>query len=447
MLFLSIARLVDCNGPAAIELRLDLFQELDFERIENFLSRGPALLTLRSISHGGQFSGSESERETRIQRLLTLEPSYFDLEWDMRPAFLRETITKNSKTQFILSYHNFQQTPSDLNAIYQAMQTYPAFSYKIAAMAHSVNDALKMLLFAKKHARVSVICMGKKGEFARVLGPVVGNLVDYAAFDDQTGPGQLSAQEFHDVYHYPRLNEHTGIYGLIGDPVENSPGHLYHNAVFRKRQLNAVYVKMAVAPQELPDFMALAKELGIRGLSVTMPLKEAIVPFVDDLDESARRIGAVNTLLFEKGIVRGTNTDGKGALDAIEKKSAVQGKKMVLLGAGGAARSIAFEGQARGADVWVLNRTVERAQKIAMDRGVSLDEVPERYDILINCTPDPMPIDPKKILPGTVVMDIVHSPRETAFLKEACLKQCSIVYGEEMFLNQAARQTAFWMGS
>lgn len=294
--------------------------------------------------------------------------------------------------------------------------------------------------------------MGEKGKFARVLGPIAGNLIDYASLDseEQTGPGQLTVSEWIDVYRYPSLNTHTSIYGLIGDPVEKSPGHLYHNAVFRERHLNAVYVKMNVKPEELSEFIPLATQIGIRGLSVTIPLKEKILPFLDEIEPAAKQIGAVNTLLFKNRQILGTNTDGLGALDAIEKKALVHGKKVVLLGAGGAARGIAFEARARGAEVWVLNRTVQRAKELAADLGCEaggLDEVPGDYDILINCSPDPMPIDPQKMRPNTLAMDIVYFPRETDFLKEASLKKCQIVYGEEMFLNQAARQTAFWIGT
>src|SRR5262249_6675088 len=133
-----------------------------------------------------------------------------------------------------------------------------------------------------------------------------------------------------------------------------------------------------------------------------------------------------------------------------EKKIPVRGKKIVLIGAGGVARGIAFEAKVRGADVLVLNRNVQRAKELEADLGCEaggLDEVPKTYDILINCSPDPMPIDPRKIRPNTLTMDVVYFPRETDFLKEAALKKCQIVYGEEMFLNQAARQTSFWMSA
>jgi len=441
------------NPSIGLELRLDLFPQIELEEIRAHVKQSsyPTLLTLRKASQGGKFQGTEREREELITKLLALQPPFFDLEWDMNPIFLRETIAKHPKTKFILSYHNFEHTPFGLEQLYASMRQIPAFSYKIAAFTQSTNDALKMLLFARKNPKVSVICMGERGEFARVLGPVVGNRVGYASLnaESKTGPGQLSLSELSDIYHYHFLNEHTAIYGLVGDPVEKSRGHLHHNGVFLSRGLNAVYVKMIVEPQELAEFIPLAKELGIRGLSVTLPLKEKIVPFVGVIEPSVEKIGAINTLRFQDNRIVGTNTDGVGALDAIEKKGLVRGKKVVLLGAGGVARAIAYEAKERGASVLVLNRTPLRAEILAADLGCAsgtLEEVPPNCDVLINCSPDPLPIDPELIPPGIIAMDVVYAPRETQFLQEAQAKGCQVVYGEEMFLNQAARQTTFWVG-
>jgi len=439
MLFLSVKRLEAVHDPVdGVELRLDLFERVDIEAISDFLlhSTIPVLLTARTIT------------EEVIERLLELKPAFFDLEYDRNPEFLQRVIKKYPQTKFILSYHNFQETPSDLEALYRSMKKRAAHSYKIAAMVHSTNDALKMLLFAKSHIDLSVICMGEKGKFARALGPVVGNQIVYAALNaqEQTAPGQLSVSELMESYHYSSLNEKTAIYGLIGDPIDKSLGYLYHNRVFRERGVNAVYVKMCVKPEELAEFIPLAKRLGIAGLSVTMPLKEKILFFLDEIQPTMKQIGAINTLLFKNGKIRGANYDGEGALDALEQKSLVRGKKVVLLGAGGAARAIAFEAKRRGAHVLILNRTVQRAKELAAEIGCAagaLDELPGEYDILINCTPNVMPIEPQAIRPKTVVMDIINS--QTAFLKAASLKECVLVYGKEMFLKQAAKQTAFWI--
>jgi len=167
---------------------------------------------------------------------------------------------------------------------------------------------------------------------------------------------------------------------------------------FKKRNVNAVYVKMSVHPEELAEFISLAKLSGIKGVSVTIPLKEKILPFLDQLEISTKEIGATNTLSFKNESIHAINTDGFGTLNAIEKRMTVKGKTVVLLGAGGAARSIAFEAKSRGAKLFILNRTLDRARQLAEElkcQAGTLDEIPTSYDILINCSPE-ISIDPKK---------------------------------------------------
>lgn len=448
MLFVSMTH-AKTFSVEAVELRLDLFSVIDIQEIKQYiaLAKHPVMLTLRSTVHGGKFYASEEEREALILRLLSLEPPFFDLEYDMRPAFIHNALQRYAKTKFVLSSH---EMPQDLDTLYSDMAQYPAFSYKIACATRSVNEALKMLLFARDHPKVSVVCMGEQGQFARVLGPLVGNLVDFTRADqsEETGLGQLTVSEMRDVYHYHQLHPKTALYGLIGNPVTHSIGHRHHNGVFRKNGVDAVYVKMAVEPHELPVFLPLAQQLGVRGLSVTAPLKECILPYLQEIDPKAREAGAVNTLLFKQQQVCGFNTDGVGALDAMEKHSPVRAKKIVLIGAGGAARAVACEAKQRGAEVTVLNRTPSKALQLAESLGCSsggLDSIPAKYDILVNCTCDAMPIDPDAMRPGTLAMDIVYSPRETVFLREAKKKGCRIIYGEEMYVNQAERQTQLWM--
>lgn len=450
MLFISISdpNFLDQLPPSPVELRLDLFPVIDGESIRNFIKTFPApvLLTLRKKSEGGNFQGSERKREKLIKELLRLEPAFFDLESDMRPSFLQETLQNHPKTKFILSQHHFEKN-IEIDSIYRKMQKHPAFHYKIAIQT-STNEAIKMLLYAKNEPKLSIICLGEQGAFARILNSIFGKL-SYACIDleKKTGEGQLTFSELMNIYHISSLHERSEIYGLIGDPVKNSPGHLYHNAQFQKKAIPGVYVKMQLLQEELLEFIPLAKAIGIKGLSVTIPHKEKILPFIDEFSPTSKEIGAINTLLFKDKKIMGTNTDGHGALDALEKIALVQGKKIVLVGAGGAARGIAFEAKARGAEVLIVNRTFERAKKLGEEIGCkALIDIPDSYDILINCSPLPMPIDPKKIVAKTIAMDIVYFPKITPFLEEALKKGCQVVYGEEMFLHQAARQITFWTG-
>jgi 3-dehydroquinate dehydratase/shikimate dehydrogenase len=420
MLFASLSNFEFPLGVDGVELRLDLFSSYSLNQVQEYLDHSPipVLLTHRTAS------------EKLTHDLLLLKPSLFDL--DISTPFLDKIIASYPNTKFILSYHNFEETPKDLEAIYQKMVRFDAWSYKIAAKCVSVCDALRLLLFSKKYPKVSAICMGEKGSFARTMGPVVGNKIDYASLRDKTAPGQLSISELTQIYRYRSLNSETALYGLIGKPVDQSIGHLYHNGVFEKKKINALYVKMEVEESVLDVFFLLAKEVGFKGLSVTMPLKEKVGRFCN-------RNGAINTLLIGDAIM-GTNTDGMGALDAIEKRMKVSGKRVVILGAGGAARGIACEAKKRGADIYVVNRTVEKGEALAKDVG-GFATIPSDYDIVINCAKEApeFPLLEKKL-----AMDIVYYPKETSFLKRAKQLDCELIFGEEMFFGQAAAQQDFW---
>jgi 3-dehydroquinate dehydratase / shikimate dehydrogenase len=449
-LFLSISDpdLLSKIPPStqAVELRLDLFPKIDLAQISSLITALslPVLLTLRKQSHGGKFTGSEEERLVLIKKLLSLRPSFFDLEYDMEKSVLFSLITNHPSTNFILSYHNFTHVPKDLQKLYEEMAKYPAYCYKIAAFCDSAIEALQLLFFAKSHAKVSAICLGESASFARVLGPIFGNSIGYAAFDQPTAVGQLSHQELIETYHYQSLSPKTALYGLIGDPITHSIGPIYHNAIFRKKKIDAVYIKMRVSKKELTSFIPLAKKAGFLGLSVTTPLKEAIFPFIFPLDPSLQ---ATNTLLFHGDKIYGTNTDGKGALDAIEKITPISHKTIVVLGAGGAGKAISLEAKKRGAHVIILNRDAFRANDLARKIGAqagSLEEIPSHYDILINTTSSSMPISREKVLPSTLVMDINYH-KHSSLLQEARLLNCQTLDGKEMFFCQAALQSALWL--
>lgn len=439
-----------------IELRIDYFNAITQEEwiaLKQEFSI-PMIFTLRSADQGGVYDVSEAERLERILTLAELLPEYLDLESQVPSEFIIQFQIKFPSIKIILSYHDFQQTPENLDIIFDQMRQRPAFLYKIAVAANQSTDCMRFLTWAQSRncSNLISISMGEFGSTSRCLSPIVGNPITYASVDSSlvTAPGQISAKALVNQYHHRTLNKKSQIFGLIGDPVDMSISDQTHNQLIKDIHLNAVYVKMALLPFELKPFLSHAKHL-FNGLSVTMPLKEAIIPFIDEMDPYARQVGAVNTLLFENSKIYGFNTDGKGALDAIERKISVAAKTMVIIGTGGAAKAIAFEAIRRKANVIVLSRSAERAQLMAQClgcKGESLSEfeicLEDGYDILINCTPVDRPIDERFIIPYSVVMDIRTRPKETLFIKEALKKQCTIVYGYEMFIEQAIGQFNIW---
>lgn len=351
---------------------------------------------------------------SHIERLAARNPTYIDIEEGMTPP--------QSTAKLIVSYHNFNQTPHDLEALLQRLKQTPADFYKIACHAQTTNDSLRMALFAQKHPNLIGLCMGPHAILSRLLC----HPWTYVRSRNQTAPGQLSIEE------HKRYNPSGPLYGLIGAPVTKSISHLTHNKRVR-------YVKMHVEPKELTTFFDLAKQLDFRGLSVTMPLKEHVIPFLDTIDPDAQTIGAVNTITIRNGQLIGHNTDGIGALDAI---GPVQDKTVCILGAGGAARALIFEAKKRGATVHIVNRTQEKGEALAHCFGVH-SGLPEHYDILINTTPNPDPDIP--LLPTATVMDINITP--TRLQAKAAHLGCSLVHGYQMFFNQARAQFALWSAS
>lgn len=438
-----------------LELRLDNFQTINLVELKKLRASTslPMIFTLRSALQGGNYKESEDNRLADIRLLASLKPEYFDLENCIPSYFIKEIAMRFPETKLILSYHNFNETPQDLDGLLHEMQKTPAVFYKIAVTASNSLDALRLLCLAKKSEKLIAIGMGAHGQITRILGPIIGNPITYAALDDSqiSAPGQLSAKTLIENYHFHDLSPKTAVYGLIGDPVDKSISDQTHNHLMRSCGLAAVYVKMQVKPPELPDFLQLAKSLPFCGLSVTMPLKEAVKPHLDHIAPQALEIGAVNTLLFRDGGIIGFNTDGIGALNAIETDMLVRGKKIVMIGAGGAAKAIAFEAHRRGGDITIINRDVDKAKLIANSvQGVAkrLDQMAEcteeGYDILINCTPLDMPIAEEHIIPHTTVMEIRTKPKETSFVTCALTKNCPVVYGYQMFAEQALGQFSLW---
>lgn len=438
-----------------IELRLDHFESIDTETLKNIRHRFsiPMIFTLRNQSNGGHYLKSEATRLNEIQRLIELQPEYFDIEHDVSDSFLHSLFAQNLRVKFILSYHNFSTIPQHLPLLLQDMQNKHPTYYKIAITPQSCLEALQFLCHFKEQPNVILIGMGMHGQMTRILGPILGSPITYTTLNEtlSTAPGQLLASDLIQRYRFHSLNPSTRLYGLIGDPVDQSISDLSHNALFSRLGHNAIYVKMQIKPAEIQSFLSCAKQLGFQGLSVTMPLKEQIVPYLDSIDPSAQEIGAVNTLLLTENHIHGYNTDGIGALNALEKCCSVNGKHLVLIGAGGAARAIAYEAIRRGARVTIVNRNPTKALQLAKElkcTGMGLDQMTtlskKGYDILINCTPLPLPIPQNEILPNGMAMDIVTKPKESAFLKAAKAQGCHIIYGYNMFIEQALGQFQLW---
>jgi len=433
-----------------IELRLDLFADVNQVDLQAFMRRCPlpVMLTVRR------------QHFALLEALCALAPAYIDLEYDFPLDLRQQLFEAHPHITFLSSYHDFSSTPEDLQALYNRVKTPYAPITKLAVTAKTSNDALRMLLFvqevSKSQEKIIGICMGEEGRASRILAPIAGNYLTYAPLAhsaESVALGQLTAKELQESYRFRLLTPTTALYALVGDPVDKSLGNLVHNAVFKRLNLNALYIKIAVRAGDLTAFFALALQLPFHGFSVTMPHKEGVVPLLHDSSSQVQKFGSCNTVVVRDRKMTGFNTDAAGALDAIEQRTKVHGKRILFIGAGGSARALVFEAAERGAHVLVVNRTAEKALELAQTvvggQGGGVELFPEvaakGYDIIVNCTPSHTPTYEEWILPDTIAMDIVYLPKYTPFLLAAARKNCRLVFGYEMFINQAVEQQRIWL--
>lgn len=244
----------------------------------------------------------------------------------------------------------------------------------------------------------------------------------------------------------------------IGYPIKSSKSPSIHNAGYKSLGIDDqfIYLRAEVKPENLKMAMDGVKALGIRGVSVTMPHKTEIIKYLDKIDKEAKKIGAVNTVVNNKGRLTGYNTDWIGAIAALEKKIKLEGKKVAVIGAGGAARAIVYGLIKKGAKVKIFNRSLDNAKKLAKEFGCEaggLNALREcmKADIIINATSvgmneDKSPVDKRFLNKNQTILDIVYSPRETKLIQDAKLKGAEVVYGYEMLLYQGVAQFELYTG-
>jgi 3-dehydroquinate dehydratase / shikimate dehydrogenase len=325
----------------------------------------------------------------------------------------------------------------------------------------------------------------------RILALREGAALTYAAVESTTAPGQLSLDALKRVYRLNRVfgsplsrdkgrsspaqrtlgpSRYTRIFGVIGDPIAHSLSPLLHNTAFAVRRLDAIYLpfqvrNLARSPRNLADFIKAVKLFGISGFSVTLPHKQRILRYLDGCEPLAATIGAVNTVIVRRGRLYGYNTDYVGVLRAIESRVSLRGSRVLLVGAGGAARAAAFALTAQGAHVSIWAR--RRAQARALARAAGGEAVEravlrrESFDAVVNCTPVGMhstrarvsgsdsgrdsPLEPSE-LNCRVVMDLIYRPQKTELLYLAERRGIETISGVEMFLAQGIAQWEMWMG-
>ncbi|HQU85688.1 MAG TPA: shikimate dehydrogenase [Pyrinomonadaceae bacterium] len=383
---------------------------------------------------------------------------------------------KNAKKhKFIFSHHDFEKVPSELNNIYKTMKETPADIVKIAVQTSVITDTIpiwKLLERAKSdNKQIIPIAMGEAGKWTRILGLAHGAFMTYASLDSgsETAPGQVSASDLIDVYRANELNENTEVYGILGSNTSVSMSPYIHNEAFKIHKLNSVFVPLQV--NNLDEFIKrMVKpetrevELNFKGFSVTIPHKQAIIKHLDFIDETAKAIGAVNTVKIVDGKLYGYNTDAQGFIEPLlNSYGDLQRAKVVVIGAGGAARACVYALKKQGAEVTVFARDLEKAKPFAEEFAVELKQLStndeprttyKEFDILVNTTPlgmkgkaDGVSAAIAEQLKGLhLVYDLVYIPFQTPLMQEADIAEVPKIGGLAMLIAQAMEQQKLWTG-
>ncbi len=427
------------------------------------------LATCRRTLGGGGFCGSVEEQLQLLARFAQAGAALVDVELETLAASSPAQLARlrgdleTAGAALLVSAHDFTGT-GDLEATLASLRTLGAPArpavYKVVSTAQALADNLRMLRFleaASGDVPVVGLCMGQAGLPSRVLGLRAGALFTFAASagGGVTAPGQVPAQTLLGEYRAAGLSPATRVYGVAGNPVTHSLSPALHNAGFRAAGIDAVYLPLHTT--SIADLMELVRGLPLSGLSVTMPWKVEILPILDAIDPLAAAIGAVNTVVRrEDGSLFGTNTDAAAIVEPLQHRMSLKGARVLLLGAGGAARAAAFGLGTEGARVTILNRTHAAAEQLARESGAqAADAAPSGgYDVVVNATSVGMTgmldqgalVDTATLQGVRIVFEMVYRPAETPLTRLARALGIEVIGGLEMFAHQGVRQWELWSG-
>jgi 3-dehydroquinate dehydratase / shikimate dehydrogenase len=434
-----------------VELRLDFVDRPD---VAGALQgrRTPAIVTCRAQWEGGRFSGAEEERRRMLESALALGAEFVDIE--AAASFSADLIRSTGGRRIVLSEHRFDGPPEDVSARFAALESTGAEIAKLAFHADSLQEVLPLFELARARDSAGsgrvLIAMGSAGLASRVLASRLGSRWTYAG--DGVAPGQLSIAQLLRDFRFRRIAADAAVYAVVGRPITHSRSPVMHNAGFAALGLNAVYLPLEARDPE--DFVRFARGIGLRGASITTPFKVSLMPYLDDVDPLAARVGAVNTLIVRDGRWFGANTDVDGFLAPLAGRMRVRGTRASILGSGGAARAVAVALADRGAHVTVCARRSDAARAIADAVHGAVGQFPPRagsWDLLVNATTAGSRGNPGNpmdgaALDGRLVYDLVYAPAETELLQQATASGCQTIGGMEMLIAQAERQFELWTG-
>jgi 3-dehydroquinate dehydratase/shikimate dehydrogenase len=458
------------------ELRADCLEPDERFQIRRFpeMAGLPVILTVRRSMDGGAYVGGEGNRITLLAKGLAFADAnprrnfaYVDLEEELYIPSLVEA-ARTFGTRIIRSWHNLHGVDADLSAKLLRLRRTGEEIVKAAVTPRSLEDLIRVYRTAKETAGMDkiLLCMGEFGVNTRILAEFMGSFLSYTTPRGEpdlplAAPGQFDPRELAELYRFREINSQTRIFGVTGYPLKFSGSPRFFNTVFGIENTNAVYVPFPA--DSIRSLLQLAEELAVSGLSVTVPHKEDVLPYLVYQSDKVKSIGACNTLVYKSGGWWGFNTDALGFSDSllgfIGKKN-LRGMKITIVGAGGAARAVAFEVHRLKGKALVINRSPGRARELALRYGFAwstLDsngtEMMYKYaDIIIQTTSagmegsvDTDPLAFYKFTGRELVMDLIYKPKKTRCLLRAEEAGCKVLNGYDMLMRQARYQYEYFM--
>ncbi len=411
----------------------------------------PAIVTLRHARERGAWDGDEAERLAIYQRADEAGAAWIDREL----VFHAARPWRPQRAKLMLSYHDFTGLGVAPAEKIQAMRACRADLAKIAVTPRDAADLETVRRLIDGRGPVAAMAMGEPGLPSRLLAGVWGSELVFARLPGEAGsaPGQPTTDDLLGMCRLRAQSKATAVYGVIGSPIAHSLSPLIHNLAFAHHHLDAVYVPFRV--EDAPAFWDACGDW-IQGLSITIPHKHVLQVRMDDLEPLCDLVGAMNTISRQAGRLTGANTDADAIRRCGERAIGdLQGRRVLVLGAGGAGRAAVFALKAAGAQVVLANRTTARAEELAREvgcRAVPWDGVAaEPFELLVNMTsvglkaPQDTPW-PHAFPSGAGVFDSVYNPLETRLVRDAAAAGCRTVLGLDMFIDQACAQFRRWTG-
>lgn len=449
----AVLHRIEAHPTQLHEVRLDCLASADPDLTPLLAHADHLLLTLRTSAQGGRFDQGHAAYEQRIGRLLREHPGLVDVEWSDAPHVAR--LIEQAPHRVVLSWHGRGAAAAQLDQVAADMAVSPVALRKLAVDTSDAADLGHLLDVAARLPRPFVVLgLGVAGRTSRILYRRFGSAWTFASLGTAVpgAPGQLSLVDANLMMPGDDLPTPLGILG--GDQVAHSPGVRVYNYVFRDRRLPYSYVAWPTA--RLTESLATIARLGFRGLSVTMPHKQAALACCAQVDPLAMRVGAVNTLVRDGDQWTGFNTDVGAVRDAVLAAGGAPGQHAAILGAGGAARAAVVALASAGLTIDVFARSPTSAHELrGLGGAVAVrpwtDFRPDRARVVVNATPigsdgRACPVDTSANLSGIIVMEMIHTPEATPLVQLARASGATVITGKDMWLLQAVEQMRHCLG-